>query len=127
MIDTFKGDGHEKKPEWTTAGLIDDLFLQLCTTISRVIDNSNGWNREIKVSKYYIQAWELLPLISAGDPPPYFIINLSNIRPDLVHEIKHNPDRDFVISQAIGRIFENISPRQYHLSVAHRLRWKMEP
>ncbi|MDQ3903648.1 MAG: hypothetical protein M3247_08420 [Thermoproteota archaeon] len=81
-----------------------------------------------KVSKYYIHAWELLPLISAGNPPPYYIINLSDLRPDLVHELNSDHEnRDFVISQSIGRIFENISPRQYHLSIAKRLRWKLEP
>jgi hypothetical protein len=117
-----------KDSGWTTAGLIDDLFLRLCTSSSWVNYNNNGQTREIKVSKYYMQAWELLPLISAGNPPPYYIINLSDLRPDLVHELQSDHEnRDFVISQSIGRIFENISPRQYHLSIAKRLRWKLQP
>jgi hypothetical protein len=81
-------NNHDQISGWTTVGLIDNLFLQLCTTRRHIIDNSNGEAREIKVSKYYIQAWELLPLISAGNPPPFYVINPSDIRPDLVHDLK---------------------------------------
>jgi hypothetical protein len=92
-------NNHDQISGWTITGLIEDLFLQLCTIRKRVIDNSNGQAREIKVSKYYIQAWELLSLISAGNPPPYYIINLSDLRPDLIHELKcDHENRDFVIS-----------------------------
>jgi hypothetical protein len=120
-------NNHKQISGWTTAGLIDELFMQLCNCKRRITDNSNGKLREIEESKYYIQAWKLLPLISAGNPPPYYIINLSDLTPDLVHELQcDRENRDFVVPQAIGRIFEIISPRQYYLSIARRLRWKLE-
>jgi hypothetical protein len=49
MIDTFKYNGHEQKPEWTTtAGLKDDIPLQFCTTRTKIIDSLNSRNRETK-------------------------------------------------------------------------------
>jgi hypothetical protein len=110
---------------WTREGLIDDLFLQLCATW-QTIRNDNG--REIKVSKYYVQAWGLLASISVGEPPPYFEISLSDLPHELVGGLKNeHGDREYIISRAIGRIFENVSPRVYHLSIARRLRWRFVP
>lgn len=122
---SFKNyDRYNKFDKYTTEGLIDDIFLQMCFTKEEVTNN-NG--KQITISKYYIQAWELLPLISAGNPPPYFVINLSDLTPKLIREIQNDKcNREYVVSQAIGRIFENVSPKQYHLSIAKRLRWKFE-
>jgi hypothetical protein len=117
-------NGYNKIDRYTTEGLKDELFLQMCITKEIVTDN-NG--KKITISKYYLQAWELLPRISAGNPPPFFIINLSDLTPKLIHELrKDNCNREYVVSQAIGRILENVSPKQYHLSLAKRLRWKFE-
>ncbi len=118
-------DCYDKFDRYTTEGLKDDIFLQMCFTKEEVTNN-NG--KQITISKYYLQAWELLPLISAGSPSPYFIINLSDLTPKLIRELRNDKyNRDYVVSQAIGRIFENVSPKQYHLSLAKRLRWKFEP
>jgi hypothetical protein len=117
-------NSYNKFDRYTTEGLKDELFLQMCFTKETITDN-NG--KKITVSKYYLQAWELLPRISAGNPPPYFIINLSHLTPKLIYELRNDKyNRDYVVSQAIGRIFENVSPKQYHLSLAKRLRWKFE-
>ncbi len=78
--------------------------------------------------KYYNQAFDLLS-IGALEPVPYFIINLS----DLDHEIRSElsglskNSRQFVLKQAVGRIFEDINSDLFHKSISKVLRVKFEP
>jgi hypothetical protein len=117
--------GYNDIEAYTIWGLIDEIYLSLVCSKEHVIDGSGS---RIVISKYYLQAWKLQRLISAGRPPPYFIIMLSDLNPKLKQGLKSLDDetKDFVLSQAIGRIFENINPRLYHLSIARRLRWELK-
>lgn len=118
--------GYNNIESYTIGGIIDELYLALLCTKEIVTDHSNI---EVVISKYYIQAWKLQRLISVGQPPPYFVITLSDLSPKLKKALKEldNETRSFVIYQAIGMIFENINPRLYHLSIARRLRWRLDP
>jgi hypothetical protein len=111
---------------YTKWGLIDDVYLSLLCSKKCVTDDSG---RRIVINRYYLQAWKLQGLISVGRPPPYFVILLSDLNPKLKQALKDLDDetKNFVLLQAIGRIFENINPRLYHLSIARRLRWKLDP
>lgn len=117
--------GYNDTYSFTIAGLIDDLYLSLLCTRETVTDDIG---EKITINKYYLQAWKLQRLISAGHPPPYFVIQLSDLNPKLKQALGDLDDetRGFVLCQAIGRIFENINPRLYHLSIAKRLRWRLD-
>jgi hypothetical protein len=117
--------GYNDIESFTIGGLIDDVYLDLVCTKETVTDNSG---RRIVSNKYYLQAWKLQGLISVGRPPPYFVIMLSDLNPKLKQALNDLDDetKNYVLNQAISRIFENINPRFYHLSIARRLRWKLE-
>ena len=118
--------GYNEIVAFTLAGLIDDLYLGLLCARETVTDDSG---KRIVINKYYLQAWKLQGIISVGHPVPHFIIMLSDLNPKIkqaLNELEYET-KNFVINQAIGRIFENINPRLYHLSIARRLRWKLDP
>lgn len=117
--------GYNNIEAYTIGGLIDDVYLDLVCT-KETVTNSSG--KMVTINKYYLQAWKLQGLISVGHPPPYFVIMLSDLNPKVKNALKDldNETKGYVIHQAIGRIFENINPRLYHLSIARRLRWKLE-
>jgi hypothetical protein len=117
--------GYNDIESYTLWGLIDDIYVSLLCSKEYVTDDSG---RRIVINRYYLQARKLQRLISVGRPPPYFVILLSDLSPKLKQALNDLDDetRNFVLNQVIGRIFENISPRLYHLSIARRLRWKLE-
>ena len=51
------------------------------------------------------------------DPRPQFLVNLSDLTPKIISELKEIDDVQVVLRQAVGRIFENIHFRLYHLSI----------
>lgn len=120
---TFKNGTSKKIDAFLVGGLIDEVFLDLCFSKCTVIDTND---RKVTISKYYLQAYELLPLIPVGNPTPSFAIWLSDLKPTTIEAlVKEEGHRKFVISQAIGRIFENISPNVCHLDVLRRLQWEL--
>jgi hypothetical protein len=107
--------------KWTTERLVDQLFLHLdCFT--EIIKNDQG--QTLTVKKYSQQAYDLLPRIPVAKPTPPFIINTSDLTPRLLQELKNSvkEERRYVVMQAVGRIFENINSRLYHLSIARKLK-----
>jgi invasion protein IalB len=125
------GTGHENEQieYWTIECLIDQLFLNLCS-IKQTIINDNG--RAVTIRKYYALARNLMRWIPiARLPSNEFVINISDIRPAVRKEIesvanKHKTLR-YILTQAVGRIFENLDFEYYHLSVARNLRVRFEP
>jgi hypothetical protein len=117
--------GYNEIDSFTIGGLIDDVYLALVCAKETVSDNSGA---KIVINKYYLQAWKMQGLISVGNPPPCFVIKLSDLNPKLKEALKDLDDetKSYVLNQAIGRIFENINPRLYHLSIARRLRWRLQ-
>lgn len=104
---------------WTEECLIDALFLELATTKSLVSHNGKCG---ITVHKYYSRAMALLKWIPIARPAPEFIVNLSDLSTRVIAELKVLNDPQVVLKRAVGRIFENIDPVQYHLSIASQLK-----
>jgi len=77
--------------------------------------------------KYYHSAHHMLG-IGAFKPVPPYIINLSDLSPELIKELHSldNKDRRFVLKQEVGRIFEDINPELYHNSISRVLRVKLQ-
>jgi hypothetical protein len=118
-----------QKEYWTTECLVDQLFLNLCSSRQAIV-NDNG--RIITVRKYYAQARELMKWIPiARLPSNEFVINISDITPAIRKEIEsivNSPKMlQYILTQAVGRIFENLDFEYYHLSVARNLRVRFEP
>lgn len=80
-------------------------------------------NKIIDWRKYFNQAFHYLK-IGVFQHPPNFLISLSDLSPKLVKELAElsKNERDFVLKQAVGRIFEDINPRLYHDSVSRELK-----
>jgi hypothetical protein len=106
---------------WTEERIIDELFLQLAET-KMIIQNSD---KSIAVRKYYHQALALRRWIPIAEPAPEFVVNLSDLNARIILELKTLGDPYYVLRQAVGRIFENTDFRQYHLSVARKLKVRL--
>ena len=103
---------------WSEECLIDELFLQLATTKSVV---SHDGRCGIIVHKYYNQALALRKYVPIAKPVPKFVINTCDISTRVLAELKVLQDAQIVLKQAVGRIFENIDPIEYHMSIAKAL------
>jgi hypothetical protein len=103
----------------TKACLVDLLKHHLGTVIS---EEGKYDNR-----KYYNRAHNLLK-IGGFKPVPEFIINLSDLSPKLIKELHSldSRDREFVLKQAVGRIFEDVHFEIYHNSVSRVLKVKLQ-
>jgi hypothetical protein len=106
---------------WTEECLIDELFLLLAATKKIVKQN----DKFITVYKYYTQARQLMEWIRIANPTPEFIVNISDLTPRIISELKALDDPRYVLKSAVGRIFENIDPRRYHLSIARKLKVRL--
>lgn len=111
-------DANEHIEYLTEECLIDKLFLQLATTKSVVSHNGRCG---IIIHKYYNQALAFRKWIPITRPVPAFVVNISDLSARIVAELKILDDPQIVLKQAVGRIFENIDARQYHLSIAQFL------
>jgi hypothetical protein len=123
---------------WTEEYLIDELFLQLAGTkmIVKKHDDSSD-DKLVSVHKYYNQAFRLRHRIPVVKPAPEFIVNMSDLDIRILAELKalDNDDADadaepssqYILKQAVGRIFENIDAKKYHLSIARNLEVVLKP
>jgi hypothetical protein len=120
---------NNQKEYWTTECLIDQLFLNLCSS-RQTITNDKG--RTITVRKYYRQARELMKWIPIAKlSSNEFVIYISDLTPTVRKEIESIANSPkilrYILTQAVGRIFENLDFEYYHLSVARNLRVRFEP
>jgi hypothetical protein len=109
--------------EWTTECLIDELFFSLAKKREYITTNSKG--RKIHVRKYYRRARDILKWIPVSRPAPVFIINISDLPERILKElklVKESGARAYILTQAVGRIFENLDFKCYHSSIARNLR-----
>ena len=110
---------------WTTNSIIEILKQHLATIVYE-ITNSDG--KTVEGRKYYDQTEYLQHRIAVYKPTPIFKIYLSDLSPEIVKEL-HNLDiqtRQFVIKQAVGRIFEDLNPELYHNSISSVLKVGMQ-
>jgi hypothetical protein len=116
---------NQKEP-WTIECIVDNLLVRLAEVRETI--NNNG--KEIHVRKYYRQARELSKWIPIAKPSPAFIICISDLTPQLRTQIEQlitSPDNlRYVLTQAVGRIFENLDFEYYHLSIARNLHVRFE-
>ena len=109
------------KDEWTIEYFVDQLFLSLAGTKEHV---TNGKDETLHVKKYYRRARDILKFVAIRRPPPIFIINISDLPKRIIDEFEAVTDdktRAYVLTQAVGRIFENLDFEHYHLSIARNL------
>ena len=112
---------------WTTEHLVDKLFLHLA---SKKENTSTANGRSVTFRKYYRQARDLMKWIPIAKPSPQFIIHVSDLTPRLIRELEELTATptvlNYVVTQAVGRIFESLDFEYYHLSVAGCLTWRFE-
>jgi|GEM_PF-4729397 len=114
----------------TTEWLIDELTYRLGLKKSFYIEHETG---TIRIShKYYDQAEWVLPRLNICEPPPEFVIYVSDLTRELKTELSNlrsTPETlDRVVTGAITGILESVNCRYYHISgVATRIRWRFDP
>jgi hypothetical protein len=122
---------------WTEEYLVEEIFLRLALTKQIIkhhhieVDGSTTAKEAIAnccygftTYKYYNQARILRQWIPRARPAPKFIIDASDLTIRLIIELKslgEDGAQQYVLKEAVGRIFENIGARQYHLSIARNL------
>ena len=66
--------------------------------------------------------------IGAAKPAPEFVVNLSDLTFELLQALRDLDiiTRDFVLKQAVARIFEDVNSGLYNNSISRNLRVKLE-
>jgi hypothetical protein len=109
---------------WTEECLVEELFLRIARTKEAIIHNG----KRVTIHKYYNQALRLRKWIPIAKPTPEFVIYISDLTPRIMVELgaleKYN--YNYVMKQAVGRIFENIDSREYHLSITRKLKVRLD-
>jgi hypothetical protein len=111
---------------WSKSYLIDRLKQHLATfelSLTPADDRIKVHNNR----KYYNQAHHFLK-IGAFKSVPNFVVNLSDLTPRLKKELYEldNEDRNYVLRQAVGRIFEDVNSELYHNSLSCVLKVQLE-
>lgn len=117
-------DGEDRE-YYTIEYLADLLFLRI-VSVKDKITKADG--EMLTVRKYHNQALRLWRWIPVSKPVPDYVVNVSDLTPRIVVELKAL-DRfsyNYVIKTAVGRIFENIDAKGYHLNIARRLRVRVD-
>ena len=117
---------HKNLEGWTTEYIVDRLFFEL--TESR--DDAQGWEdypRKEQRKKYYDRARDAIKM-AAGRPSPIFVINITDLTTRLKRELSELKEDtlDYVVSEVIGRVCENVSAQLYHLTLKKCLGWRFE-
>ena len=115
---------------WTTECLIDELAFCLSSVASYVIKEDT--NHIHITHKYSDQAEWMSHRINVWKPTPEFVINVSDLTTRLKKELKEissTPDTlNYVITQAVDRLFEAVNFELYHRSsIGGKLRWRLDP
>jgi hypothetical protein len=139
---------HQEDPRpWTLACTIDELYLSLmnvkevfCMINSNKkvtvfsdpeqVEKDNRCNSGSGVLRrsYEEQVRYKMYRIPVFRPSPFFVVYLKHLDERLKKELA-NLDRqtkDFVMKEAIGRIFEQVDRRFFLLSVKPLLQWRLE-
>jgi hypothetical protein len=109
---------------WTIECLVDEMFLQVAGTKEILKHNE----KSLTIFKYYNQAFRLLNWIPIVESSPEFIINISDLTPRIMIELKtvKKDTYNYIIKQVTGRVFENIDSKKYHLSIARKLKVRLD-
>jgi len=119
----------QEEDKWATECLVDEVFLNLAA-IKEIITIEEK-SRSIRIKKYYRQARELMKWIPIARPSSEFVVYIGDLTPKVRKEIEsiisYPKTLQYVITQAVGRIFENLDFEYYHFSIARNLRVRFEP
>lgn len=120
--------GNEHIEYLTKNALVEELFLQLAGTKKTTVAQNRISRKYMVVTdyKYYRQALELRRWIPITRPAPAFVVNSCDLSAKIFSELKVSEDAQSVLKQAVGRIFEDIDARQYHISIAQFLEVVLE-
>jgi hypothetical protein len=98
----------EIKDYWTQERLTDELYLCL-----------------MKLESYRRQAYNLLYRIPIHEPTPIFKIKISDINEQIQKELtdrwNYKQEIDYILKEAVGRLFSNLNERYFLLSVKRLL------
>jgi hypothetical protein len=110
---------------WSIECTVDELQLDLCRAREQITIDQNFYvdgQKQVKtltVKKYYAQAFELMKWIPILRPSPEFVINTKDLSPKVIEELEGWIEKpttlSYILKQAVGRIFENISFDYYHI------------
>jgi hypothetical protein len=126
VFEPGKGDENGQKERWTVEYLVDRLFFELM----EIKDEAEGWDdyqQKEQKKKYEERARDAIKM-AAGQPPPIFVINISDLTLRLRLELAslYMDSLDYIVRQAIERICENVNSKQYHLTLKKSLGWRFE-
>jgi hypothetical protein len=98
----------------TIEGTIEELYLCL-----------------IKLRSYEKQAYDLMYRIPVYKPIPFFEIKISDLNEQIKKELddrwNYKKEIDYILKEAVGRIFRNINEAYFFLSVKRLLRVRLVP
>jgi hypothetical protein len=117
---------NENVEYWTTEYIVDRLFFEMTESI----DDAQGWDdyqHKGQTKKYYDRARDAIKM-AAGRPSPIFIINITDLTTRLKRELSElKADTvDYIVTEAIGRVCENVNSKLYHLTLKKCLGWRFE-
>ena len=114
----------DEREYWTEECLVEELFLRIAGTKEAIIHD----DKRITVHKYYNQALRLQKWIPIAKPTPEFVISISDLTPRILAELKalDKCGYNYVMKQAVARIFEDFDFRQYHLSIGRKLKVRLD-
>jgi hypothetical protein len=103
--------------------------LEETYTIERTIDELYLCLMTVKDDLYYKQAYALMYLIPVYKPTPIFEIKISDIDKQVKKELDHRwnskKEIDYILKEAVGRIFKNLDERYFLLSVKRLLQVRL--
>jgi hypothetical protein len=107
---------------WSTNYLIDRLKQRLASVVD-TFDNRTYYFQAL--NHLYIGACEYND--NDGKTVPYFVIYTSDLTPRLSKELSqlNDTERNFVLKQAVGRLFEDINFQLYHNSISRVLKVRL--
>lgn len=131
----FDKDENEDSALWTTARLIDELFLNLASVKETIlVINYEGEVVNVRIHKYYHQAREKMyriPIAKGTVENMSFVIHLSHLRKN----VKAGLDQYYreagqkgiaiILKLAVCKLFENLDLEYTHLSVMKQLKVRM--
>ena len=119
-----RGIDAAEREYWTEECLVEELFLRIVYTKEAIVHNG----KKITVNKYRSQALRLQKWIPIAKPTPEFVINISDLTPRILAELKtlDKCSYNYVMKQAVAWIFEDIDFKQYHLSIGRKLKVRLD-
>ena len=134
----------EHQKHWSLACMVDELIISLLQTkaVFCMINSNKGlsdrkWVEEANRCNngngvlrrlYEHQAIYKMYRIPIYRPPPVFIVHLKHLDDRLKQELAKLDkwSKDYVLKEAIGKIFEHVDKRFFLLSVKSLLKWRLE-